>query len=62
MTTKQDDSYQYFEVFAYTHVEGQYVAIVGRSIVANRKNGDRAYEIAQKKFPTQKKIVIEPAK
>ena len=58
---KNDDSYQFVEVFAPTHVEngnGQYVAIVGRGVVAHGKDGMSDYDKAQK-FPDQRVLVAQ---
>ena len=61
MATK-DDSYQFFAKSLRRltgRYEGQYVAIVGRSIVAHGKDGKRVYEKAQKKFPSQRVLIAQ---
>jgi hypothetical protein len=42
-----------------TRYGGQYVAIVGRSIVAHGEDGKMVYDIAQKKFPHQKVLLSQ---
>jgi hypothetical protein len=37
--------------------EGQYVAIVGRSIVAHGKDEKRVYDIAREKYPHDKVLI-----
>jgi hypothetical protein len=37
--------------------EGQYVAIVGRSIVAHGKDAKRVYESAREKFPRERVLI-----
>jgi len=60
--TKNEDSYQFFARSLrklMPRYEGQYVAVVGRTIVAHGKDGKRVYEIAQKKFPTQRVLIAQ---
>ena len=60
--TKIDNSYQFFESSLrklMPRYEGQYVAIVGRSIVAHGKDANRVYEIAQKKFPNERVLIAQ---
>ena len=58
----KDVSYQFFAKSLrrlMTRYEGQYVAIVGRSIVAHGKDGKMVYDIAQKKFPRNRVLVAQ---
>jgi len=59
---KSDDSYQFFAKSLrrlMSRYEGQYVAIVGKSVVAHGKDGNRVYEIAQKKFPNHRVLIAQ---
>ena len=60
--TKRDDSYDFFIRSLrrlMSRYEGQYVAIVGRSVVAHGKDGKRVYDIAQKKFPKERVLIAQ---
>jgi hypothetical protein len=59
---KKYDSYEFFASSLrrlMARYEGQYVAIVGRSVVAHGKDGKAVYEIAQKKFPSQRILIAQ---
>jgi len=57
---KKDESYSFFLRSLgrlMIRYEGQYVAIVGKSIVAHGKDAKKVYEIAHNKFP-KKRVLI----
>jgi hypothetical protein len=58
--TRKDDSYEFFVKSLrrlMVRYEGQYVAIVGGSVVAHGKDAKRVYEIAREKYP-QRRVLI----
>ncbi len=57
---RKDDSYNFFLRSLsrlMVRYEGQYVAIVGRSIVAHGKDAKKVYEIAHNKFPDDRVLI-----
>ena len=58
--TKKEDSYQFFMRSLrrlMEKYEGQYVAIVGRSVVAHGKDAKRVYENAREKHPRDRVLI-----
>jgi hypothetical protein len=58
--TKKNDSYEFFLRSLrrlMVRYEGQYVAIVGNSIVAHGKDAKRVYETAKEKFPRERVLI-----
>lgn len=58
--TKKEDSYQFFVRSLrrlMVRFEGEYVAIVGRSIVAHGKDANRVYELAREKYPRDRVLI-----
>jgi len=58
--TKKEDSYRFFvrslrRLMA--RYEGQYVAVVDRSIVAHGKHANQVYEIAREKYPRDRVLI-----
>jgi hypothetical protein len=58
--TKKEDSYEFFVRSLrrlMTRYEGQYVAIVGRSIVAHGSDAKLVYEMARQKHPRNRVLI-----